>query len=212
MNRAMQPQLRVLAVLTLAACGSDEPSTEIEEQPSEISPTCKPPPDCLPITSLIDVGVCCSDTLRCGLDVSPIVASAPMYPELAALFEIDPAKPCWPRAKLFIQWPTREPSRVDVEDGDDVLITPRCQGRLVTSTPMPGCCRPDDTCGYDTHLVRNTFNALTGGASVPGFSQPECLRANELNARLRDHELEAFAYVPEATGSCEYARLAAELR
>lgn len=185
---------------------------EPEEQPSEISASCEPPPECLPIVSLINLGVCCSETLACGLDVSPITSAAPMYPELATRFDIDPEKPCWPRSRIFLEVPTPASSRIEVADGDDVLIAPSCAGRLVTTTPMLGCCRPDNTCGYDTHLVRETFHSLSRGASAEAFTQPECLTASELNTRLRDHELAAFAYVPASEGECDHAALDAELR
>lgn len=188
------------------------PPTEPEEQPSEISPTCEPPPDCLPIVSLLNLGVCCSETLRCGIDVSPVAAVAPMHPELAATFGVDPEKPCWPRARLFLEVPTPETLRIEVDDGEDVLIAPSCGGRLVTTTQMLGCCRRDNTCGYDTHLVRGTFHALSSGASAEAFSSAECLNATELNARLRDSELEAFAHVPPSTGDCDYAALDAALQ
>ena len=195
-----------------ASADAGQPPNEPEEQASAISPTCEPPPDCLPIVSLINLGVCCSETLRCGIDVSPVAGVAPMYPGLANRFQLDPAMPCWPRAQLFFEVPTPEPRRIDVGDGEDVLIAPSCPGRLVTTTQMLGCCRPDNTCGYDTDLVRNTFDALSKGASAEALSKPECLNATELNTRLRDNELEAFAYIPESAGHCDYAALDAELQ
>jgi hypothetical protein len=203
-------------VLLLAGCTNSSVASstpaEPDEQPSEISPTCEPPPDCLPIVSLFNLGVCCSETLRCGIDVSPVANIAPMHSELAATFDVDPAKPCWPRARLFKAVPTPESNRIEVDDGEDVLITPSCEGRLVTTTQMLGCCRPDNTCGYDTHLVRGTFQALSTGASTEAFSSAECLDASELNARLRDSQLEAFAHVPAASGDCDYAALDAALQ
>lgn len=219
----LRPSSKLFFVFLLAcatSCGGDDPpapttSTQPhakpEEQSSAISPTCEPPPDCLPIVSLINLDVCCSETLRCGLDVSPLTLLAPMYPDLASRFEIDPAKPCWPRDRLFFEVPTPEATRIEVDDGADVLLAPSCAGRLVTTTQMLGCCRPDNTCGYDTSLVVNTFNALSKGASADALSKPECLSASELNARLRDNQLEAFAYVPSSAGECDYATLDASL-
>lgn len=37
---------------------------QMMEQPSAISAAGVPPVDCSPLVSLIDIGVCCSDTLR----------------------------------------------------------------------------------------------------------------------------------------------------
>jgi len=202
-------------VLVLAACGgddndADEREPEVLEQPSAISPTCEPPPDCLPIVSLINIGVCCSDTLRCGFDLSPVAAVGPMYPELKGVFEVDPEKPCVPRSQAFLELPRPEPTRIVVDAGPDVLITPSCTGRGFTTTPLAGCCLPNNACGYDTHLVRSTFVALSKASDV-AFTQPECLTASELNAQLTANGLAAWAYLPAATGTCDYAALDAML-
>lgn len=202
--------------LALAACGGDdesvnEPDAEAREQPSVISATCQPPPDCLPIVSLINIGVCCSDTLRCGLDLSPIAAVAPMYPELAGMFELDPTKPCTPRSRIFAEVSSAQPKRIAVDGGVDVLIAPTCQGRLFTATPMAGCCLSNNTCGYDTHLANATFRELAGAA--PGtFGVAQCVTATELNAKLAANGLAAWSHVPKANGSCDYATLDAALK
>lgn len=200
---------RLFGLLLLAACaGGDD--DDVREQPSAISSRCTSPPDCLPIVSLINIDVCCSEQLRCGFDLTAIVETAPMYPEIAEVFEVDPDKPCWPRSRIFLPLPETEPQRVSGEGGADVLITPSCQGRLFTATPLAGCCLPDNTCGYDTHLARNTFRELAG-LSDGAFEQPQCLSASELNTQLAAHELAAWAYIPPSSGSCDYARLDAEL-
>ena len=204
--------LVIMVCAALAACGGgDVPVPETREQPSAISATCVPPPDCLPIVSLVHIDVCCSDTLRCGFDLSPIAAVAPMYPELAGVFDVDPDKPCWPRSQAYVAMLSSQPARVAVEGGDDVLIAPTCEGRVFTATPLPGCCRPDNSCGYDTHLARNTFDELAGSGPHAAFAKPECWSASELNAQLEDNGLAAWAYVPEASGSCNYEALSASL-
>jgi hypothetical protein len=205
----LRPRLAA-ALLALAACGGDDDGETVAE-PSAISSTCTPPADCLPIVSLVNIGVCCSDTLRCGFDLTPIASARPMYPELGSVFEVDPDKPCWPRANLFLEHPSPNTERIQVAGGDDVLITPTCQGRLFTTTPLPGCCTPNNTCGYDTHLARNTFHELAR-ASEAAFSEPECLTAAALNAELRANDLAAWAYVPAASGTCDYEALDAMLR
>lgn len=201
-----------ITLLLLAACGGggDSAPTTLEEEPSAISTSCTPPPDCLPIVALVNIDVCCSDTLRCGFDLTPVAAIAPMYPEIAGVLDLDPAKPCWPRSKLYRELPSSAAERVRVEDGADVLIAPSCQGRLFTATPLPGCCMPDDTCGYDTHLARNTFHELAR-ASEAAFEHPECLSASALNAELKANDLAAWAYVPAASGTCDYQALDALL-
>jgi hypothetical protein len=206
--------------LALAACGGDDDGddeaaivqdSEAAEQPSAVSATCQPPPDCLPIVSLINLGVCCSDTLRCGLDLSPIAAIAPMYPELASMFELDPARPCTPRSRIFSEVNSPQPKRIAVDGGVDVLIAPTCLGRLFTATPMAGCCLNNNTCGYDTHLANGTFRELSGAAAGT-FAVPRCLTATELNALLAANDLAAWSHVPKANGTCDYATLDAALK
>lgn len=125
----------IMSCLTFAACGGDAPAPATMERPSAISVACVPPPDCLPIVSLVNIDVCCSDTLRCGFDLSPNI------------------------------------------------------------------------CGYDTHLARDTFDELSDSSLHPAFAKPECWTASELNAQLRDNDLAAWAYVPDASGRCDYAAL-----
>jgi hypothetical protein len=197
----------------LAACGGgDARASETLEQPSAISAACVPPPDCLPIVSLVNIDVCCSDTLRCGFDLSSTAALEPMYPELTGVLDVDPDKPCWPRSQIYLKLPSSRAARVAVDGGPDVLIAPSCQSRVFAATPLPGCCLPDDSCGYDTHFARNTFEELSGTGAHPAFAEPRCWSASELNAQLEANGLAAWAYVPDASGECDYAALSAALR
>jgi hypothetical protein len=205
--------------VALAACGGEDhavtaqaDAAEPSERPSAISADCTPPPDCLPIVSLINLDVCCSDTLRCGFDLTPIAAIAPMYPELASVVDVDPEAPCWPRSSAFFELPTAAAERISVEGGDDVLITPDCPARLFAATELSGCCLPDDGCGYATQMARFTFHELSGQSDPSTFTQPECLSATQLNAELRDGGLAAWAYVPESKGHCDFASLDAQLK
>jgi hypothetical protein len=127
------------------------------------------------------------------------------------LFDVESGKPCWPRSQVFLELPSPEPARIAVDGGQDVLITQSCTGRGFTTTPLAGCCLPNNTCGYDTHIARSTFVALSKASSI-GFTQPECLTASELNAQLAANGLAAWAYLPAATGTCDYAALDAMLQ
>jgi hypothetical protein len=202
----------------LLACGAErepqarETSFDAAEQPSAISASCELPADCLPITSLVEVGVCCSQTLRCGFDLSPLAAVASMYPELMGSFDVEPDKPCWPRAKFFVELPRSAATRIPVEGGADILVTPDCQGRAFTTTPLPGCCLPGGSCGYATHLARHTFNELSVNTAEEAFTHAQCLTASDLNAQLRANDLAAWAYLPPASGRCDFAALDAALR
>jgi len=210
----MRSNLRCLLWL-LGSCVQDtteyvDANTAVE-QPSAIANACVPPADCLPIVSLINIGVCCSESLRCGFDLSPLAAIAPMYPELAQTLAIEPDKACWPRSKIFLEVPSSESQRIAVEGGTDVLVARTCTTRAFTSVSLHGCCLPDNHCGYDTHVARSTFKALQP-AGAAGFQQAECLSAAALNARLEDNGLAAFAHLPAATGECDYAELDAALK
>jgi len=215
--RITLPTLLMAAGLSLAACGSDSDDTSddasaiVTEEPTAVSASCVPPPDCLPVVQQFNLSVCCSETLRCGFDMSPLAEVAPMHPEIAALFDVDPDKPCWPRPKLFVPLPEYKPERIAVKGGADILVTPTCQGRVFAATPMYGCCRPDNTCAYDTHVVRSAFDSLAGKGPRPAFATPQCWTADEVNAQLAANDLGAWAYIPEASGTCDYAALNASL-
>jgi hypothetical protein len=207
--------------LGLAACAGDDADDhvhsdagsaatpdrpEAKEERSAISPSCVPPADCLAIrSSFVNVGVCCSETLRCGFDLSILDGIGG-----AEGFDFDPSKPCWPRSDVFVEFDGLAERRVAAASGPDILTTPDCKGRVVVNTQLAGCCLPSDACGYSTHLAASAFAVLAGNKNDP-FTGPECVSASELNAQLAASELAAWAYVPAAQGSCDYAAIDARL-
>lgn len=213
----------VIITTCAAACANDEapPSsnvtpdaglpdaaTEAEEQPSAISPTCALPPDCIPVVSpFVNIGVCCGPDLRCGLDFSILVGN--IAPEEAALLGFDPAKPCWPRGKVYFEEPGSPEERIP-SPGGDILITPECKTRNAANTPLIGCCLPGGECGLSTHEAASSYSALSEGADEP-FTRPECVSVEELNAQLLDSVLAAWGHIPATPGKCDYEGLNARL-
>lgn len=186
------------------------------EKASAIDPSCAPPPDCLPIQNLINIDACCSETLRCGWDISDVVRNASMYPDQAAAlasFDIDADKPCVPRGVLFFEAPSQPAKRVPAPGGD-ILLTPDCTSRTIANSLLAGCCLPDDTCGLSTQGALSAFKALLAhvqGDPTEPFTSPECVSPKALNAQLADSKLEAWAFIPASEGACSYAALDAML-
>jgi hypothetical protein len=188
----------------------EDASTPDAEQRSAVDPSCVPPPDCLPIVNLINVGVCCSDTLRCGWDVTDFAKAAAMEPQLDTL-GFDLATACWPRGDLYYEVPAPPEKRVAAASGD-ILLAADCTSRSFAGSLLAGCCLPDDTCGFSTQGALSAFKALLMQGDEPEpFTSAECVTPKELNAQLADSKLVAWAHVPASKGKCDYAALDAKL-
>jgi hypothetical protein len=178
--------------------------------------SCTPPSDCPDITvGGISTTACCSPVTECGYELPEPDAETLMYfpdvvPFVAELTEGDPNGRCAPESFFFSPQPGLWKHRVDVEDGEDILITPDCESFTVFAFILPGGCLPDDTCGLSTHESAATLGFLAEGMDVP-FARPECVSAEVLNQQFRDSVvLEGLARTT-ASGTCDHAALAAEL-
>jgi hypothetical protein len=100
--------------------------------------------------------------------------------------------------------------RVEVEGGDDILITPDCESFTVFAFILPGCCLPDDRCGLSTDESSPTLGALAGDPQAP-FARPECVPAEVLNQQFRDSQVLLPLARTVAAGKCDHAALADEL-
>ena len=88
-------------------------------------------------------------------------------------------------------------------------------GRLVFNAflPRPGYI-PDDAArelGQQVYTAIFTRDELAGAGPHADFARAACWTASELNSELTANDLAAWAYVPEASGSCDYAALSAAL-
>lgn len=195
------------------ADASDEADAKLEavEHASKIDPSCVPPPDCMPITNFINIGVCCSETLRCGWDVSDFTRIAAMYPDAYKQFGLDPENPCAPRGSLYFEAPPGPEERI-VGAGDDILVTPDCTSRYFTSALLAGCCLPNNTCGLSTADAKSAFvTLLQEDFKREPFTFAECVLPKQLNEQLASSALAAWAFVPPSKGKCDYAALDARL-
>jgi hypothetical protein len=189
----------------------DASIVEVLEHASVVDPSCVPPPDCLPIKNFINIGVCCSETLRCGWDLTDFVQVAAMSPDAFDLFGLDAAAPCSPRGAIFFEAPPQPEKRVKGA-GDDILITPDCTARNFANSLLSGCCLPNDSCGLSTAGSMSVFVALLReDFEREPFTFAECVSPRALNAQLADSALAAWAYVPPSKGKCDYVALAARL-
>jgi hypothetical protein len=223
-----EPSSALLMIVLTSACvdHSDDPKAEktqadasvaetsvmaAVEHASVVDPSCVPPPDCSPIRDLINIDVCCSDTLRCGWDLTQIANITAMHPEDYGLFGIDPAAPCAPRGALFFEAAPQPEKRV-AGAGDDILVTPGCTSRNFVNTLLAGCCLPDDTCGLSTAGSMSVFVALLReDFERAPFTFAECVHPKELNAQLAETALAPWAFVPPSKGKCDYDALDARL-
>ena len=186
-----------------------------KEQASAVSSTCTLPADCKPIALPLAMNVCCSETLRCGFDFTPLIFmyeaiklsgdADHVYPA-----DFDPAKPCLPRSTIFLDYASTTEERVKNENGEDILITPACLGRQIATLYYPGCCMPSGACGLSTHMTADSLKIFVNQADEP-FTHLECVSAFELNAQIRESLMSPTAYFPETTGSCDYAEIEGRL-
>jgi hypothetical protein len=131
----------------------------------------------------------------------------PRFDELVAG---DPNHSCAPDSVFYGPEPGLYEHRVEVEGGDDILITPDCESFTVLAFILPGCCLPDDTCGLSTDESWPTLQYLAGGVDAP-FTHPECVPAEVLNQQFLDSEVLAVFARTTASGGCDYSALDAEL-
>jgi hypothetical protein len=206
--------------VALAACGDDD-STEPDDAPAssqrdgapaDASESCGLPRDC-PDVRFLDMSMkaCCASSEPCGYELPPLDDEIKMdFPQAQDLYDeltsADPDGRCAPLSFFFGDAPTLPEARVEVEDGEDILLTPDCTSFHVLAWSLPGCCLPDDRCGLSTDASWTIFANIIQGDGVP-FDHPQCLSAEALNQQFRDSVvLESFARTT-ASGTCDHAAL-----
>jgi hypothetical protein len=222
------PSRLLLALLAaVTACGDDEAdvpqhqdaasaATQPDGSAADAAFSCTPPGDCPDVeVASMSLTACCSPVTDCGYEVAElddmILTDFPMAADFRdMLVEGDPLGKCAPEWWFFGTRPGLEADRIEVEDGDDILITPDCESYTVLAFILPGCCLPDNSCGLSTDQSWPTLEYLAEYMEAP-FTRPECVSADVLNQQFRDSVvLEGFARTT-ATGSCDYAALDAQL-
>lgn len=230
--------VRVLAAWSclalIGSCGSDEPGDDASlaagagavggscgSDASGGSPGCGAAPACKPMPSTcpdIDIVVnsskaCCTPAYDCGYEL-PLLSeeTKALFPDGVPLADTltkdDPNGRCAPESFFFGPRPPLYDHKVDVDGGEDVLITEQCESfQLIATFILPGCCLPDNTCGLSTDESAPTLNDLAPGNP---FGKPECVTAEVLNQQFRDSALASFARTT-AMGTCDYAALAVKL-
>jgi hypothetical protein len=158
---------------------------------------------------------CCTPSYTCGYELPPPDEETLMlFPQavefLANLVKDDPNGKCVPASFYFSPREGLWKHRVEVDGGEDILITPDCLSFSLGAYILPGCCLPDDTCGLSTDESYTTLEYLAEGASFP-FTRPECVTAEVLNQQFRDSVVLAGFARTIATGTCDHVALAAEL-
>jgi len=224
-DRALTTRTRVpiwFFALVLSGCASDTEREPEGGAPPEPNASPVEPESCQLADHCVDVDVpflafeaCCSPVTSCGYEPPPLDPETLMFfpdvPEFVAkLAAGDPNGRCVPESFFFSPQPGLWKHRVEPDEGEDILITPDCESFSIWAYILPGCCLPDNTCGLSTDESWTTLAVLASGTDAP-FTKPECVTADELNRQFRDSETLASFARTRASGSCDYAALAAEL-
>jgi hypothetical protein len=216
-------------LLAFGGCGDDSDDPEPQQEPARDATTagatdaaadagysCTPPDDCRDFKVADNAyTACCSPVTECGYEALELDEETlmlyPHYPAVVAMATAgDPNGRCIPLHHFFGPRPGLYEHKVEVEDGEDILITPECESYTVLAFILPGCCLPDNTCALSTDESWPIFEGALMGKDAP-FNRPECVPAEVLNQQFRDSEiLEPFARTT-ASGTCDYAALAERL-
>lgn len=205
--------------LVLTACGDDkvEPDGSMDASPQDGAlddgGSCTLPVDCQDFELLgMTTKACCSSSEPCGYQLAPLDEAITMdFENIDELYEeLTSDGRCAPLSFFFGPAPVLPETRVAVEGGDDILLTPDCSAYHVLAWGLPGCCLADDTCGLSTNESWSTFANIIQGDGKP-FDRPACLSAEALNQQFRGSvALEAFARTT-TSGTCDHAALDARL-
>ena len=160
-------------------------------------PFCIHPPECVSVlTSAVGLLTCCPNNGEsCGYSV--------LYPT-----ELDDGT-CRPNSAVFLEMPGQDKQRITTEGAPDQLITPDCESRALLSFTLPGCCMPNDRCGVSNYHIADILLVL-GGIPAP-FTRVQCVDVETLNAQFRVTPLAGLGQLPPSAGTCDYAKLDAEL-
>lgn len=220
--RALRALLKPAAI-TLLACGGGEPQPasgaqtgardgrdEAESPPDtkgEASRGCELPADCKSVRTVpITIDACCTELVSCGFKLD----EDPRQRESARVaLGAEPGEICIERSRYYLIFPGSEEQRVQVEDGDDLLLSTDCESTAMLSFSFIGCCLPNNQCGVSTYGVHDTL-AVIVGEDEP-FTHLQCVTVAELNRQLADSSLAGLAHFRATEGSCDYAALDARL-
>jgi len=229
MTRAPWYSMLVLPLAALGCGGGDDPSpltdggaaalradAEVGDAGTDAQAACTIPADCPDVvTTFYTSKACCTHLYACGYMLpAPDDAARALFPQIdeftAQYTRGDPSGRCADSYLFFGPRPGLDEQRVEPEEGDDILITPSCMSYTLAAFILPGCCLPDNRCGLSTNESYSTLEYLNDLQPAP-FTKPECVPAEVLNEQLRaSAKLSSFART-KASGSCDYAALAAKL-
>lgn len=211
----------IVYAVALAACGDNSAKPDAPTSPASSAAAAGPPQCTLPSTcsDFQIVGMmmkaCCSPTVVCGyelprFDEEMLRDFAETEGMIVQLTGGDPNR-CAPESFFFGPNPELPELRIEVERGDDILLTPDCTSYRVLAWGLPGCCLPNDTCGLSTDESYSTFANIIQGDGVP-FDHPECLSAEALNQNFRNSGVLAAFARTVSSGTCNYAALDSRLK
>lgn len=215
-----------------AAADAQTPAVAVDASASDASSndaradggyTCTPPASCMPVeTVFVTQPACCAPNTPCGLELPALSAeNQSFFPDakdfLATVTKDDPNGKCAPESFFFGTRPGLDKQRIEPDGTPDIFITPDCESFTLLAFILPGCCMPNNKCGYSTHESYTTLEYLvTGGVplgtSTAPFTKQICVSATDLNQQLRDSKtLKTFARVTGRDAGCDHQALAKEL-
>lgn len=137
----------------------------------------------------LPLAACCVDANTCGNDVTLLESLA--MQDIGAMCQD-------PEVALALQ------DRNTVDHGD-IQIDPSCPditiidppliGTVTGDIPLPGCCKPDNTCGGSTTVLP---------VAVQNLVMPMCVNEAEINTFIGGLVMGYMIPVPDALTSCTY--------
>lgn len=207
----------------------DQDPTESVDPPGLSGPRdmdgsgCTLPPDCKDVrTPGLNLNVCCTKKLACGIDMKPMIDGL-LDPNngISTIFirEViratlppgtDLKRPCLTPTSLWMPSPSLPDQRVYATPERDIVLAEKCPSLMLSGFPVYGCCMPDNKCGLSTHYVLSDMRMLSSTPEKIGPAQ--CTTAAGVTEMVKNTNISQFTPLPTPRAtSCDYAKLYASL-